>query len=84
MDGEVSTKPQDVASLAGPLAELASLLKESNLDLIYNFQNLKDNLKNFCQPKEFFELEKAVKIGEFDQALEYLRRLATRLNIKIE
>ncbi len=66
------------------LARFIGLLKESRLELIDCFKSLHDELKKFSDPEEFAAIEKAVRTGEFDQALAPLRSIAARLQIKID
>ncbi len=84
-DSETSAQTSSVPSiLQAELARFVGLLKESRLELIDCFKNLQDELKKFCGPEEFAIIEKAVRTGEFDQALAPLRNIAARLQIKID
>jgi len=63
---------------------LIKLLKQSSVELIECYKNLSEELRSVCSLDEFTLLEKAIRTGEFDQAVEPLTKLAARLQIDTE
>jgi two-component system sensor histidine kinase/response regulator len=78
---EVREVPQ---LLQTDLAKFVGLLKESRLELIDCFKTLRDELQRFSSPDEFAIIERAVRTGEFEQAIAPLCEIAARLQIKID
>lgn len=81
-DGQAA--PQISQKLNKELPILIKLLKQSSIELIEYYKNLTEELRSVCSQEEFSLLEKAIRIGEFDQAVEPLIKLAARLQIDIE
>ena len=81
-DGQ--SAPQISQKLNKELPILIKLLKQSSIELIEYYKNLTEELRSVCSQEEFSLLEKAIRIGEFDQAVEPLTKLAARLQIDIE
>ncbi len=81
-DGQAS--PQISQKLNKELPVLIKLLKQSSVELIECYKNLSEELRSVCSREEFALLEKAIRTGEFDQAVEPLIQLAARLQIDTE
>ncbi|HMM58612.1 MAG TPA: response regulator, partial [Candidatus Rifleibacterium sp.] len=81
-DGQAT--PQISQKLHKELPLLIKLLKQSSVELIECYKNLSEELRSVCSQEEYSLLEKAVRTGEFDQAVEPLTKLAARLQIDIE
>ena len=74
----------DTSSLAPYLKKMAGFLKNSDLELIDCFHELKENFKEMHADGEFSDVEKSINVGDFEKAFESLRQLADRLHIEIE
>ncbi len=81
---DASTAPQISLKLHKELPVLIKLLKQSSVELIECYKNLSEELRSVCSLEEFTLLEKAVRTGEFDQAVGPLTVLAARLQIDTE
>ncbi|HPW57270.1 MAG TPA: response regulator [Candidatus Rifleibacterium sp.] len=81
-DGQAT--PHISQKLHKELPLLIKLLKQSSVELIECYKNLSEELRSVCSQEEYSLLEKAVRTGEFDQAVEPLTKLAARLQIDIE
>ncbi len=79
----LALEPQQINEFCEHLAKLVELMKESRVELIDVYKNLRDTLKKLSRDDEFKDIEQAVRDGEFDNAATLTESLLMRLQSEL-